>query len=137
MASRIRRVLIAYDGGEPAQTALELGIELGSATSAAIGIISVAPVEPGVAPDDPWSEMSQHAAALDAAKQRVVEAGLTAETHEPTGDPGPLIVEVAASLDYDTIVIGARRLDPIRRMFLGSVSRYVASHSSATVIVAR
>jgi nucleotide-binding universal stress UspA family protein len=137
MAGRVRRLLIAYDGGEPARTALELGIELGSATGAAIGIISVAPVETGVAPDDPWSEMSEHAAALYEAKRRVSEAGLTAETHEPTGDPGPLIVEVATDFDYDTIVIGARRLGPIRRTLLGSVSRYVASHSSATIIIAR
>jgi nucleotide-binding universal stress UspA family protein len=137
MTGRVRRLLIAYDGGEPARAALDLGIELGSATGAAIGLISVAPAETGVAPDDPWSAMSEHAARLHEATRRVSEAGLTAETHEPTGDPGPLIVEVAASFGYDTIVIGARRLDPIRRRLLGSVSRYVAHHSSATVIIAR
>ncbi len=137
MAGIVRRLLIAYDGGEPARIALELGIQLGAATGAAIGIVSVAPVERGVAPDDPWSRMSEHAAALYEAKRRVSEAGLTAETHEPTGDPGPSIVDVAASFGYDTVGTGARRLDPIRRRLLGSVSTYVAHHSKATVIIAR
>jgi nucleotide-binding universal stress UspA family protein len=134
--ARVRRLLIAYDGGEPARSALELGIELASAAGAAIGIVSVVPAD-GVAPDDPWSGTSEHAAELYEAKLRVAAAGLTAETHEPTGNPGPSIVAVAASFEYDTIVIGARRLGPIRRRLLGSVSRYVASHSSATVVIAR
>ncbi len=136
MAGRVRRLLIAYDGGEPARIALELGIELASAEGAAIGIVSVVP-DDVEAPDDPWSETSKHAAELHEAKLRIAEAGLSAETHEPTGAPGPLIVEVAADFEYDTIVIGARRLGPIRRALLGSVSRYVANHSSATIIIAR
>jgi len=136
MSDRVRRLLIAYDGGEPAQAALNMGIELAVATGAAIGIVSVAPAD-RVAPDDPWSETSEHAAELYEAKMRVAAAGLSAETHEPTGAPGPSIVEVATTFDYDAIVIGARRLGPIRRTLLGSVSRYVASHSSATIIIAR
>jgi nucleotide-binding universal stress UspA family protein len=136
MSGRVRRLLIAFDGGDPAWTALELGIELASAAHAAVGIVSVVPAEDGT-PDDPWSETSKHAAELHEAKLRVEAAGLTADTHEPTGNPGPLIVEVAASFEYDTIVVGARRLGPIRRTLLGSVSRYVVSHSSATVVIAR
>jgi nucleotide-binding universal stress UspA family protein len=136
MAVRLRRLLIAYDGGEPALAALDLGIELAVATGASIGIVSVAPADRG-ARNDPWSETSEHAAELYEAKIRASAAGLTAETHEPTGAPGPLIVEVAATFEYDTIVIGARRLGPIRRTLLGSVSRYVATHSSATTIIAR
>jgi hypothetical protein len=43
MTVRLRRLLIAYDGGEPARAALELGIELAVATGASLGIVSVAP----------------------------------------------------------------------------------------------
>jgi nucleotide-binding universal stress UspA family protein len=136
VAGRIRRLLVAYDGGEPARLALELGIELASTAGATLGIVSVVPGE-GLAPDDPWSATSERAAELSEAKRRAAKAGLAAVTHEPTGIPGPSIVEVAASFEYDTIVIGARRLGPIRRTLLGSVSRYVASHSSATIIIAR
>jgi nucleotide-binding universal stress UspA family protein len=137
MPGPIRRILIAYDGSEPAKLALDLGIELGLATGATIGVVSVVPPEPGVAPDDPWSETSAHAATLFEAKRRVSEAGLTVETHEPTGNPGPQIVEVAADFGYDTIVVGSRRLSSIRRTLLGSVSSYVAKHASATIVIAR
>lgn len=137
MSGRTRRILIAYDGSEAAQVALELGIELGRATGAAIGIIAVVPPEPGVAPDDPWSETSAGAAALFEARRRGEAAGLTVQTHEPTGSPGPLIVAVAAEFAYDTIVVGSRRLGSIRRTLLGSVSTYVAKHATATTVIAR
>jgi nucleotide-binding universal stress UspA family protein len=136
MAGRVRRLLVAYDAGHPAAMALELGIEIAAATGAAIGIVTVVP-EPTEPPDDPWSETSERAAELYLAKLRAAEAGLVAQTHLPTGVPGPQIVEVAAAFGYDTIVIGSRRLGPIRRTLLGSVSRYVATHSRSTTIIAR
>jgi nucleotide-binding universal stress UspA family protein len=74
MTVRLRRLLIAYDGGEPARAALELGIELAVATGASLGIVSVAPADRG-ARDDPWSETSEHAAELYEAKTRVAAAG--------------------------------------------------------------
>jgi nucleotide-binding universal stress UspA family protein len=136
MAGRVRRLLVAYDAGRPAEIALELGIELAVATGAAMGIVTVVP-EPTEPPDDPWSETSERASELYLAKLRAAEAGLTAQTHLPSGVPGPGIVNVATAFGYDTIVIGSRRLGPIQRRLLGSVSRYVATHSSATTIIAR
>jgi nucleotide-binding universal stress UspA family protein len=133
----MRRILIAYDGTEPSEVALERGIELGRALGASVGIVSVAPPEPGVRPDDPWSELSEHAAVLYEARRRADAAGLIAETHEPVGNPGPMIVKVAADFEYDTIVVGARQMSRLRRTLLGSVSRYVARHSPATIVVAR
>ena len=133
---RVRHILIAYDGGEPSQTALGVGIELAGGSPATVGVVSVIRAGVGV-PDDPWSETSEQAARLHDARRRIEEAGLKAEMHAPTGPPGPSIVEVATAFGYDTIVIGSRRLGPIRRTLLGSVSRYVASHSSATVVIAR
>jgi nucleotide-binding universal stress UspA family protein len=135
MAEHVRRLLVAYDTGEPARVALDWGIQLARSTGAALGIVSVAPDDE--VPDDPWSETSERAAGLYAAKLRAAEAGIDAVTHLPVGAPGPMIVEVAATFDYDTIVIGSRRLGPIRRRLLGSVSGYVVSHTHATTIVAR
>jgi nucleotide-binding universal stress UspA family protein len=135
MADRVRRFLVAYDTGDPARVALERGIELALSAGGELGIVSVAPDDE--VPDDPWSETSERAAALYAARQRAAEAGLDAQTHLPVGVPGPMIVETAAAFEYDTIVIGSRRLGPIRRRLLGSVSSYVVNHSHATTIIAR
>lgn len=136
MPGRVRRILIAYDGGEPARAALDVGIEVARAAGADVGIVSVVP-RGGRNPDDPWSETSEHAAMLHEARLLIEAAGLRVETHEPTGAAGPSIVGVGSNFEYDTIVIGARRLGPIRRTLLGSVSSYVAGHSKATVIIAR
>jgi nucleotide-binding universal stress UspA family protein len=135
MAGRAHRILVAYDAGDPAQVALERGIELALNSGAELGIVSVAPDDE--VPDDPWSTTSERAAGLHAAKLRAAEAGISAATHLPVGAPGPTIVATADTLGYDTIVIGSRRLGPIRRRLLGSVSAYVTSHSRATTIVAR
>lgn len=137
MAARITKILIAYDGRAPSEAALALGIELGRTTGAAVGLISVAPREPGVAPDDPWSELSEHAAVLHEAKRRATEAGLSVELHEPVGNPGPLVVKVAEDFGYDAIIVGARRLGRLKSTLLGSVSRYVARNASVTTIIAR
>ena len=136
MTGRVRRLLVAYDAGGPAEVALELGIELSVATGAALGIVTVVP-EPTEPPDDPWSETSERAAELHLAKLRAAEAGLSAETHLARGVAGREIVNLARTFGYDTVVIGSRGLGPIKRRLLGSVSRYVATHSAATTIIAR
>jgi nucleotide-binding universal stress UspA family protein len=133
----IRRLLIAYDAGEPAKRALDLGIELAQGSEAEVGVVSVVPVRTGPPPDDAWSETSIHAGELHEAKERLAAAGIAAAIHEPTGPAGPAIVSVATEFGYDTIVIGARRLDPIRRAVLGSVSTYVARHAPMSVVIAR
>jgi nucleotide-binding universal stress UspA family protein len=133
----IRRILVAYDGSEPARRALAIGAELAAGLGAHIGLVSVAPLEMGPPPDDPWSAVSAHAAELHEAKAFLAERGLDAETHEPIGDAGPMIVQVAEEFGYDTIVIGSRHLGALGQAVLGSVSVYVANHANATVIIAR
>lgn len=137
MSDRIGRLLIAFDGGSPAEKALTMGIDLALTNGAELGIVCVVPEQTGEA-DDPWSETSERAWLLYSAKSRAQKRGVASvTTHAPSGAAGPSIVNVAETFDYDTIVIGSRSMGPIRRTLLGSVSRYVAVHSAATVIIAR
>ena len=53
------------------------------------------------------------------------------------GDPALMIERMAEKGGYDTIVIGTRDLGSIDRMLQGSVSEHVATHASATVVIAR
>ncbi len=133
----IKRILIAYDGSAGARRALELGSQLATAMGASVGIVSAVPERAGLPPDDPWSETSAHAAELHEAQVFLAAAGLEAATHEPVGEPGHMIVEVAEEFGYDAIVLGARDLGPVRRAVLGSVSAYVTAKTDATVIIAR
>ena len=133
----IKRILVAYDDSEPARRALDVGAELALGMKAAIGLVSVARQRLGRPLDDPWGDASVRAAGLHEAKKLLATRGLEAETHEPIGDPGPLIVQVARDFGYDTIVLGTRHLSPLGQAFLGSVSVYVSHHALATVIIAR
>lgn len=132
-----RRMLVAFDASPAAKLALQLAADVAAGIGAEVGIVSVAPDRPGPPADDPWSERSEHAAELRKAQQMLARRGLAATLHEPTGDAGPMIVQVAREFGYDIIVVGSRRLDPLRRALLGSVSTYLVRHADASVLIAR
>jgi Universal stress protein UspA and related nucleotide-binding proteins len=133
----MKRILVAYDGGEPAHRALETAIDLAKRFEAQISVVSVVPYHPGRAPMDPWDDAAVHAEALADAKQLLAEHGMTADLLEPIGDPAATIERVANDGGYDTVVVGSRGLGPLSRFLQGSVSGHVATHTNATVIVAR
>lgn len=133
----MRKILLAYDGGEPAKRALAQTIELASRFDAEVGVISVVPVHPGRAPIDPWDDRTVHAEELLEARTRLQDAGIEAELLEPGGDPAKMIETTAEERGYDTIVIGSRGLGTISKVLQGSVSDHVAAHAHATVVIAR
>ena len=133
----MKKILLAYDGSEPAKRALEQTIELARKFDAQVGVISVVPVHPGRAPIDPWDDRTVHAEELLEARRLLREVGIEAELLEPGGDPAQLIENLADERGYDTIVVGSRGLNALTRMLQGSVSDHVATHAHATVVVAR
>jgi nucleotide-binding universal stress UspA family protein len=53
------------------------------------------------------------------------------------GDPRQAIITEADNWSADTIFVGARGLGRVQRLFLGSVSSYIAKHAHCTVEVVR
>jgi nucleotide-binding universal stress UspA family protein len=133
----MKRILVAYDGGEPAHKALETAIDLATSHEATISVVSVVPFHPGRAPMDPWDDAAVHAQALDEAKQILAEHGMNADLLEPIGDPAATIERIANDGGYDTVVVGSRGLGAVSRFLQGSVSGHVATHTNATVVIAR
>lgn len=133
----MKRILVAYDGGEPARRALDTAIDLANRFEALISVISVVPYHPGRAPMDPWDDEKVHAEALEEARKLLAERGRTAELLEPIGDPASTIERVAEDGGFDTVIVGSRGLGPLSRFLQGSVSTHVASHANATVMVVR
>lgn len=133
----MKRILVAYDGGEPAHRALDIAIDLATRFEALISIVSVVPYHPGRAPMDPWDDEKVHADALAEARRILAERGVTAELLEPIGDPARTIERIAEDGGFDTVIVGSRGLGALSRFLQGSVSSHVASHANATVIVAR
>jgi nucleotide-binding universal stress UspA family protein len=133
----MKKILVAYDGGQPAHRALDLAAELAERFEAKIGVVSVVPVRPGRAPIDPWDDREIHTRALAEARAILAEHGIDPLLYEPAGDPAKTIEEVAEDGDYDMIVVGSRGLGAMSRVLQGSVSEHIATHASATVVVTR
>jgi nucleotide-binding universal stress UspA family protein len=133
----MKRILVAYDGGDAARRALATGIEIAKRFDAPITVVSVVPVHPGRAPIDPWDDRAVHAQELQEAKQLLAEQGITAELLEPAGDPAKTIERIAEEGGFDTVVVGSRGLGAVSRFLQGSVSEHVATHAGATVVIAR
>lgn len=133
----MKKILVAYDGGEPAKRALMTGIELVKQFGGSIAVVSVTPVHAGRVPVDPWDDKPAHDSEVAEARQILAEHGVVAEMIEPAGDPAKCIEHAAEAGGFDTIVVGSRGLGAISRFFQGSVSEHVATHAAATVVVAR
>ena len=133
----MKKILVAYDGGEPAYRALETGIELSKRFDASLAVVSVVPLHPGRAPIDPWDDRPTHDRQLAEAGAVLAREGIVAEMIEPAGEPATEIERVAEMGRFDTIVLGSRGLGAVSRFLQGSVSEHVATHSDATVVIAR
>jgi nucleotide-binding universal stress UspA family protein len=133
----MKRILVAYDGGEPARRALDTAISLAKGFDALVSVISVVPYHPGRAPMDPWDDDGVHARELEEARRLLAEHGIEPELIEPIGDPARTIERIARDGGFDTVVVGSRGLGPVSRFFQGSVSEHVATHAETTVVIAR
>ena len=133
----MKKILVAYDGDEPAQLALERGAELAQAFGAELGVVSVTPWRRGRLAMDVWADAEAQGRALQAAGDWLSQRGISATLLSPGGDPADMIERVAEAHDFDTIVVGARDLGPVGRLMERSVSEHVATNAKATVVIAR
>jgi nucleotide-binding universal stress UspA family protein len=130
-------ILLAYDGEVPARRALDLTAELAQKFEAQVAVVSVIPVHPGRVPIDPWDDTSVHATQLAEARRLLIAHGIEPVLIEQAGDPAHTIERIAEDGGYDMVVVGSRGLGALSRVLQGSVSEHVATHTSATVVVAR
>ena len=133
----MKRILVAYDGGEPGRRALDTAIDLAVAMGAHVTVVSVVPFHPGRVPVAPWDDRTTHAEELKEAREVLASAGIVAEYLEPAGDPAKTIERLVEELDVDMVILGSRGLGAVSRFLQGSVSEHVATHAKATVVVAR
>jgi nucleotide-binding universal stress UspA family protein len=131
------KILLAYDGGEPAHKALDLTADFAKKFEASVAVVSVVPVHPGRVPIDPWDDTPVHASQLAEAKKLLLGFGIEPVLIEQAGDPAQTIERIARDGGYDMVVLGSRHLGAVSRVLQGSVSEHVATHAPATVVIAR
>jgi nucleotide-binding universal stress UspA family protein len=131
-------VLLAYDGSEPSRRALDrVGTFM---PNASVAVVSVAepvyrnPTLPKFADD---AEEERQQSALAEAKALLAENGIEARGAAPVGDPAAEIVRVADESGADLVVLGARGLNPLERLVLGSVSTKVLHEAPCDVLVVK
>jgi nucleotide-binding universal stress UspA family protein len=131
-------VLLAYDGSAHSQRALERVRTL--MPHASVAVISVAaPVyrDPMLVKFADEDERRRQQAALAEAKALLAESGIEATSAAPIGDAADEIVRVADEAGADVIVLGARGLNPLKRLVLGSVSTKVLHQAPCDVWVVK
>jgi len=146
------RILIATDGSDLADRALEHGFQLAKLAGSDVTIVTVtepvtivgggyASVAGGVI--DPLPELveAQEKAAkdlLDRAAKRAAEQGITAKTILVDNSfAAEGIVETAKSIGAELIVMGSHGRRGLNRLLLGSQTNNVLAHTNIPVLVTR
>lgn len=133
----MERILLAYDGSDPAKKALAMAADLAKHYTATVTVVSVVPVQAGRAPIAPWDDGEVHTAELQEAAKLLREQGIEPKLVRPSGHPAETIEEIAKEGHFDVIVLGSRGSNILERVMLGSVSEHVATHADTAVLIAR
>jgi nucleotide-binding universal stress UspA family protein len=107
---------------------------------ASVAVVTVAaPVysNPTLAKFADEAEAERQQSALAEAKTLLAESAIDAPSAAPVGDAADEIVRVAQESGADLIVLGARGLNPLKRLVLGSVSTNVLHRAPCDVLVVK
>jgi nucleotide-binding universal stress UspA family protein len=131
------RIMVAYDGSDPAKRALERVASL--LGDHEITVLSVVPVLSGAGRGggiDPTSDVGDHRKMLDEAAALLADRGVQAKALEAVGHPAEVIVDVAAKEQFDLVAIGPHEHGVVQRI-LGSTTSHVVGHAACDVLVVR
>ena len=137
--TRGERIMVAVDGSEFSDAAVDQAISLGGICSSHIFVISVVDLYPeqiAVAPtlvEKMSGEAREH---LDRAAKKIEKTGIPFETIvRMGGKPHEFIVQEARERSIDLIVMGTHGRSVLERVFMGSVAQSVIGSSPCPVLV--
>jgi nucleotide-binding universal stress UspA family protein len=130
------RIVVGYDGSEPARRALESAADLANSTPVTV-VSVVRPLRGPVRGVNPYSpqEIRERQANLREARELLMEKGKEMHAVEGRGDPGKIIAEIADQTDADMIAVGTRGQNVIGKILRGSVSNKVLHRADRDVLV--
>jgi nucleotide-binding universal stress UspA family protein len=133
-AAMPRSVVVAYDGGDQADTALNWAEDLSIASGAKLRIVGVLKLASATAPLYGMPGYVEDARDRAGAQLQEIAARIPdAEAELLEGDPAECLAR--ASEAADLMVIGTRRHDAVRRALLGSLSADLIESASCPVVV--
>jgi len=131
------KILVAYDGSDSAQRALDRAMDL-SGPGDDLHVLGVVPPRTGWLPNGPIDANRDDPmeATLDEARELLAVSPATWRVSMGRGDPETVLSEEARQ-GYDLVFVGSRPLSGLERMLLGSVTSWVAHHATCDVVITR
>jgi len=149
----IKKILVAVDGSEHAERALDYALDLAEKCGAEVTILTVVPPivfpmvseDPDVAPLYAATEIDRINERMRSSFEKVLEESLTgAKGKKPSlkvstrlaeGHPADKIVRMSEEESFDLIVMGSRGLHGISEFVLGSTTHRVADHCKKPLLI--
>lgn len=143
-----KHILVAFDGSELSEKALQQAIELAKAAGGKLWVVTVTLPWSSIAAGEialmfPPEDYEKGAAAeaqkkLAKAQGAALAAGVTCEgLHKSDAQPHKAIVDAAAEKGCDLIVMGSHGRRGIAGLLIGSVATKILSHAHVPVLVYR
>ncbi|HJJ43405.1 MAG TPA: universal stress protein [Methanocorpusculum sp.] len=138
------KILVAIDGSEISKSAFYKSIDLAKDCKAelhSIYVIESGMISPGPV-DTSWELIYQRfeKEGRDVMAELVAAAekkGVTVIPHLEAGHAGDTIVDKAAELECDLIVVGSRGKSKLDRLLLGSVSGHIVNYAKTSTLIIR
>ena len=137
-------VLVASDLSDPSLPAIAAAARERADNTVALYCLelaqAVAAAEYGIAwrqVESPELVRTERALVAERLARACDQVGLAGERRVEVGAAGPTILQVAEEVGAHLIVLGTRGRTGLRRILLGSVAEFVATHASCSVLVVR
>jgi nucleotide-binding universal stress UspA family protein len=142
---KLETVVVGYDGSPNAREAIERAIDLTAIHGVVHVVTAVDPAEvkemvrvrarlPEELRND-FDPVERPSTILHEAMAALGAAGVAHEGHLVEDDPATAILEVAAKVDAEIIVVGSRGLRHGTRFLRGSVSSRICTHAHTSFLV--
>ncbi len=138
-----QKILLAYDGSEGANRALEAALELAELHQGKIWALAVEENLPhviatvGEFQDTKKQANQKFRKLLEAARVRAEKAGIELKTILRAGHPAQTILGVAQEGEFDVILVGHSGLSGVWAAFLGTTAEKVSRHAPCSVLIVR
>lgn len=146
----LTKILVAVDGSECANKALDFALDLAEKYSASLLILNVLELPVYGSPDEPLAASANmtwfvkdlrkvHEGILSKAVERATAAKPTVivSTDMREGDPPSQIVAAAGEGGFDAVVLGHGREGRLKELFLGGTSERVAHLARCVVMIVK
>jgi YjbE family integral membrane protein len=140
-----RRILLAVDGSEQSQRAVDKALEMSKEAGDGLEV-HLANVQPSM-PGDVSGFVNKEAlhefhheqaeGAMHAAREKLQQAGVKYQEHEMVGTTGTALAELARSQGCDLILMGTRGLGASMSALMGSTAQDTIEHAGVPVMVVK